>query len=163
MTVEWVDELPGRPYEATHRNPRPNKPQDRSKDLWDHAAELMANPMRWARYPRPLTWSSATRLSDAIREGTIAAYRPDAGFQSASREGVCYVRYNPEAKNPYNVAYGQGYADGRKDAMSDVGVALWSFRRMVAGIEGWEDHRAEDSQRGTTKRVHSRKQEWDKP
>lgn len=151
--VEWVDELPGKPYDDTHRGSVPNKPQERSRDLYEHAEALKGHPMRWAKYPRPLKGAySARRTADAIREGTIGAYSRRAGFQACSREGECYIRYNPESVDPHEMSYWEGYRQGRKDAMADVHAALWDFRQTVTGIEGWEESRAEESKRGSTVR-----------
>lgn len=142
--IEWVDELPGAPYDATVRG-RPNKIQNRSQDLYDHAAVLAANPMRWAKYPRPLASKvSAGRTASFIREGNIAAYHPSAGFQVCSRGADCYIRYNPDAEDPYRIAYGEGHTQGRKDAMTEVHSALWDFRQKIAGVQGWEETRADD-------------------
>jgi hypothetical protein len=136
--AEWVDELPGKSYEELSQQRNHYRPRDQSKDLYEHAALLIGHPMRWAKYPRPLaTAYSARRMSDAIREGTLAAFDPKLGFQSASRDGVCYVRYNPEAIDPHKVAFREGYESGRRDAMREVAGAVWEFRQWVSSIEGW--------------------------
>lgn len=158
--VEWVDELPGAPYDGTVRG-RPNRVQQRSQDLYDHAAVLRANPMRWAKYPRSLsTKMSAGRTASFIREGNVAAYHPAAGFQVCSRGVNCFIRYNPDAEDPHKTAYAEGYVQGRQDAMSEVHGAIWDFRQAVSVIKGWEEGRGDYRRRGTTTRPvqHGREQ-----
>lgn len=136
--VDWVDELPGEPYEKLSPQRKPYASREQSQDLHDHADQLKRNPMRWAVYPRPLkSAGSATRTASAIREGTFAAYSPKLGFQAASRQGVCYVRYNPDAISPHKVSWSEGYEKGRKDAMNEVSTAIWDFREAVSNIVGW--------------------------
>lgn len=91
--------------------------------------------MRWAKYPRVLTPRSAARLADAIKEGTISAYDPNYGFESAARNGICYVRYNPDAINPHKVAYKEGYDAGRKEAIEIFRSMIYNFRAEVASYE----------------------------
>lgn len=139
--MEWVDELPGEPYEKLSPQRKSYRPREQSQDLHDHAIQLIRNPMRWAKYPRPLkTADSAQRTANAVREGTLAAYSPKLGFQVASRHGACYIRYNPDAMDPHKVAWNEGYEKGRKDAMSEVATALWDFRAVLSKIEGWRTY-----------------------
>lgn len=147
--TEFFDELPGDPYEKRTARLRNNYPRETSADLHAHARELMANPMKWSLYPRPLkkTTANAGRMASAIREKTVAAYDPSLGFQAASREGRCYIRYNPDAVDPHKEAYALGYADGRREAMAEVAVAVWDMRQTVAKIEGWSDNNHVDHAR----------------
>lgn len=130
--VELLDELPGKPYEG--RRP-PYKPRKDSEDLRVHAELLMKHPMKWARYPRQLTSWSGKRCADAIREGTITSFDPAHGFESASRDDICYVRYNPDAIDPYKVAYKEGYDAGRKEAIENFRSMIYNLRVEVADYE----------------------------
>lgn len=138
MSIEFLDELPGDPYEQRLSRLRNNFPRKSSADLYEHAAALTANPMKWALYPRPLaSAASAQRMASAIRESTLAAYNPRNGFQAASREGRCYIRYNPDALDPNKQSYERGVTDGRKSAMEEVAAVVWDMRQGIAKIEGW--------------------------
>lgn len=140
--IEWVDDLPGEVF----RPPRkPYIPRAKSKDLHDHAAQLREHPMRWAKYPRDVTAAAAARTAQAIRDNTLAAYSPLDGFESCHRGGVCFIRYNPDRADPNKAAYREGYIQGLKDAMGQVHEALWNFRQVVSGIDGWEESRKRDS------------------
>ncbi len=107
-SYEFLDELPGKSYEASIKNK--NTARADSQDLYDHAAVLIRNPMKWSKYPRQVASSSV--VYNNIRGGTCAAYDPELGFQVAIRKRVLYIRYNPEAVSPIRVAYQQGYDKG---------------------------------------------------
>lgn len=79
--ADFVDELPPATGKANNR------------DLKEFAAELRANPGRWAKYPRPLaTLSSASMTGSLIRNGRMASFS-DGPFEAEARLGRLYVRY----------------------------------------------------------------------
>ena len=100
--------------------------------------------MKWARYPRTLaSHHSEKRMADAIREGTISAYAPERGFEAATRGGLCYIRFNPDAVGHAKVAFDEGYAAGRRDVLNEIHSAVWKVREAFRDIPGWEDGRAQ--------------------
>ena len=87
-------------------------PRGESKDLHEHAAELVKHPMRWSKYPRTITIRQAQSITNALQEGLIAAYSPDLGFEAARRGGDIYVRHNPDYIMPSRVAFYDGHRAG---------------------------------------------------
>ena len=89
MSAEFVDELP--PDDRR----KPGGINARTKRLRRFAAELKANPGKWAKYPEPLAShrSTQTRASQ-IRTGGGATF-PRGEFEAAARGDVLYVRAVP--------------------------------------------------------------------
>jgi hypothetical protein len=136
--VEFLDELPGKPFESRRGL---YVPREQSRDLIEHAVILRQHPMRWARYPRPLTKLTAHRMAQAIRDGVIQAYRPDLGFEAASRQERCYVRYNPDRTTGSILTFQEGYAKGRREALAEVAAKIWDFRQSLRDLDGWDKAR----------------------
>jgi len=116
----FVDELPGRPYQAVRSPNRKVRPE--AKLLEDFADALRARPMEWALWPRPLTKSSATATSQRVREGFFRQVRPGGGFECCWRVDKVFVRFNPDrVAGDSDLAFRQGFAAGRKRALGDLG------------------------------------------
>ncbi|MCZ2111311.1 MAG: hypothetical protein LC118_17370 [Dehalococcoidia bacterium] len=116
----FVDELPGRPFQAVRspwRRPRPE-----AKLLLEFAAALRDRPMTWAMWPREITTATATATTARVRDGFYRQLMPTHGFESVYREGVLYVRFNPERAIDGSVlAFRDGFAAGHKRALDDLG------------------------------------------
>lgn len=132
----FVDELPGRPYEG--RGPY-TRTRGRNTDLFEHAEALRANPMRWSPHPRRLTAASAARIAQYIRDGCSQAYNPALGFEAVAREGVCYVRHNPDGAVTSRDSFRRGYEKGRREALGEVRAAVRDFRGVLRGLDGWDE------------------------
>lgn len=132
---QFVDELPGAPYRPVRSPNRFIKPS--AQLLIDFADALRAHPMTWAVWPRPLaTPNTAGVTSKRIREGFYRAVRPGGGFEAAYREGVVYVRFNPDrVDDDRDLAFREGYEAGRKQTMKDLsGVVERTFRQARAEV-----------------------------
>lgn len=116
----FVDALPGKPF---HRIKTPNrKPRAEAALLLEFAAALQKRPMTWAMWPREITTGTAVSTSSRVRDGFYRQLMPSHGFESAYREGVLYVRFNPERAIDGSVlAFRDGYAAGHKRALEDLG------------------------------------------
>lgn len=80
------------------------EPPKRKKSKWeDEAEELKAHPGEWgimASFP-PDKDPNARSLSQAMRWGRVAAFRPQGDFESTSAKQpdgtvIVYARYNPQ-------------------------------------------------------------------
>jgi hypothetical protein len=135
--MQWVEELPGRP-------PRERKqlyaPREETKDLHEHAAVLLKHPMRWAKYPRPLSERMARSVASRISEGGLAAYHPDKGFEAVRRGVDIYVRHNPDCADLLTLSYFKGYRAGVRDAVDKVRAGVWELRAVIAKIEKENGH-----------------------
>jgi hypothetical protein len=132
MNMQWVDELPGQPPAARRLA---YKPREGSADLYEHAAELVRYPMRWARYPRHLSARQAKIVADRIGAGTVGAYNREMGFEAVLRSGEIYVRHNPAYVNPARVAFYDGYHKGVRETIEKVRAHLYTFRTGLAEID----------------------------
>lgn len=47
-------------------------------------------------WPREITTATATATTARVRDGSYRQLMPTHGFESVYREGVLYVRFNPE-------------------------------------------------------------------
>jgi hypothetical protein len=136
MEMKWVAEIPGRPPDE--RRGKSYKPREGSKDLFDHAAQLVRYPMRWAEYPREFKSPRyANSFCNALRDGTISAYSPDLGFEARTRSGKIYVRHNPDAASPTRVAFMEGMEHGRLKALEEVKKLNSEYHKALVDIEGW--------------------------
>lgn len=132
MRMQWVDELPGMPPQERRRL---YKPREGSQDLHEHAAKLVEQPMRWAKYPRKFSARMAKTLAERISNGGLAAYRRDLGFEAVVRSGEIYVRHNPSLVDPGRQAFHAGYRKGVLDAVAKIRVHVSSLRDLMADIE----------------------------
>lgn len=136
--IKWVAELPGKP--VGQRRAKSYTPREGSADLFEHAAQLVRYPMRWAEYPREIKSPRyAQKLCNAVREGTISAYAPDLGFEAYYRSGKIYVRHNPEALSPTRVAFNEGVEFGRLKAFEEVRNLHGVFHHNLVELQGWPD------------------------
>jgi hypothetical protein len=77
MPVEFGDLPPG---------PRPNP--------WvDEAAELRANPGRWAYIFTSKTRNGANQFAKYVRDGARTAFRPPGAFEAVARGNDVWARY----------------------------------------------------------------------
>lgn len=132
MKMHWVEELPGKPHQ-----PRRGfyKPRESTRDLQEHAVELIRQPLRWAKYPRPLSRRMARSVACNIAEGALQAYNPDLGFETAVRGDELYVRHNPDIVSPIEVARREGYEAGVREALTKVRSGLYDFRVFMRRLE----------------------------
>lgn len=136
--MKWVAELPGRP--VGQRRAKSYTPRGGSADLFEHAAQLVRYPLRWAEYPRELKSPRyAQKFCNALQEGTVAAYSPDLGFEAVYRSatGKVYVRHNPEAVSPTRTAFNEGVAYGRLKVLEEVQKVHQVFHSALVEMEGW--------------------------
>lgn len=83
-------------------------PETRVKYDWPLIADkLRAHPMRWAK----VFDLDRTSVVNAIRQGAIAAVKPDLGFevrtannQRSPRRCTLYMRYNPDKEDSLKAA-----------------------------------------------------------
>ena len=71
----------------------PGGSKGRSQILLTEAAELRANPKRWALIITRPTDKSASQFAFRIRNGLNAAWRPAGTFEAVSRGCDVYARY----------------------------------------------------------------------
>ena len=87
----------------------------------DFADALRERPMNWALWPRKLTNSSGITASRQ-RDGFYRQLLPHDGFETSSRNGQVYARYNPERDTDgRKLAFREGYAAGHKRGLDDLG------------------------------------------
>lgn len=142
--AQFVDELPGPAYRSVrtpHLN-RDRKPE--AKMLLDFAAALKARPMTWAIWPKKITPASAGATASRVREGFYRSLKPEQGFEAASRDGVVYVRFNPDrvTGDPRETVFREGYDRGYEKGLEDLGLiiekAFQYARREVRILKGDE-------------------------
>ena len=71
----------------------PGGSKGRSQILLTEAAELRANPKRWALLTTAVSRPSAAQTALRIRNGLNAAWRPAGTFEAVSRKCDVYARY----------------------------------------------------------------------
>ena len=82
MVTEFVDELP----------PSGGRRSAEDRELLTRfAADLKANPGRWAPYPLPQSHQGARACGSRISHGRMKTF--PAGFEAVTRRKVLYVRY----------------------------------------------------------------------
>lgn len=115
---QFVDELPGLPFKSVRSPNRTLRPE--AQQMLRFADALRERPMTWAVWPRPLTTTSGTTASRQ-RDGFYRQLLPYDGFESSSRDGVLYVRYNPDSDTDgRSLAFREGYAAGHKRGVNDL-------------------------------------------
>lgn len=138
IRMKWVEKPPGRP--VGQRRAKNYTPREGSKDLFEHAEQLVRHPMRWAEYPREIKSPRyAQKLCNAVQEGTISAYSPALGFEACYRSvtGKIYVRHNPESVSPTRVAFDEGVAYGRLKALEEVQRLHTAHHQSLMEIQDW--------------------------
>lgn len=89
LVVEFVDELP--PKRPARSRPSPV--------MEAFAAALKTQPRRWGKWPQELMSATAGAYASVIRSGELPAFR-DGKFDATTRNGVFYVRYLGERREP---------------------------------------------------------------
>ena len=137
---QFVDELPDRPFNPTRSPNRELRPE--AKQMLAYADALRARPMTWATWPRKLTTASGTTASRQ-RDGFYRQLLPHDGFETSSRNGMVYARYNPERDTDgRKLAFRDGYEAGHKRGLDDLGGiierAFQLARAELRGAKGGE-------------------------
>lgn len=93
----FLDELP--PLATRPRKRQPSGGRPIPSELLQFAADLRANPGRWATYPRPLrTLESARSTRQLINRAKSGAFR-EGGFRAVVRNNALYVMYAGNASD----------------------------------------------------------------